>query len=509
MVCGSGCSRIFPLTDMPNISKTSFLQYLQCHKLFWTATNHSEQIPWLPRQLDKLRQEEGRLVEKYAHVLFQDATQIIKDIPLKEIIAQSKEAVLRPIINRPIFNSIIQAQDLIAEIDILLPLEDGAFDLLEVKSSTDIKDHFLPDIAFQHHVLTSAGLKIHSCYLLTLNNKYVRKGEIEPKKLFSHHDVTAAVENISQEIGHQISSAKEIMLKEQCPDVPIGAHCDSPYECPMKEVCWKKINDCPNNIFTLNRLRQKDAWALCNQGIILSQDIPVNIKLMPRQRLQIECEKTGQIHVDKKGVKECLDRLVMPLYFLDFETVAPAIPWIDGMKSYSALPFQFSLHGMDKLDEAPWHISWIWDGKGDDVWLEMLTELERWLGKKGSIIAYNAAFEKNVLKMAVKLHPEFQDWLDGVLERFVDLLVPFRNFQVYHPGQHGSASLKAVLPPWTGESYGNLEIQNGELAGWAFRRMRASKDEEEIEGIQKELEKYCGLDTFGMVLLLRKLRRLI
>ena len=492
---------------MPTISKTSFLQYLQCQKLFWTATNDPTKIPWLPRQLDKLRQQEGRQVESLAHGLYQDATQIIRNIPLIEIIAQSNDALLRPIIGKAIFNPIIQTQDLIAELDILLPLEDGSFDLFEVKSSTEIKDHFLPDIAFQCHVLTSAGLKMHCCYLLTLNNKYVRHGDIEPQKLFTYHDVTEGVENISQEIGHQISLAKEILGSKECPDISIGAHCDNPYECPMKEVCWKKVNDCPNNIFTLNRLTGTKKWALYNQGIIESKDIPVDYKLMPRQRIQIECEKTGQTHVNKKEAKEFLDGLVYPLCFLDFETVAPCVPWLDGMKPYQQIPFQFSLHKLDAPDENPYDFGWIWGGN-DEVWQSMLFQLKQFLGKTGSIIAYNAAFEKNVLKMAVKMKPEYGDWLDGILERFVDLLVPFRNFVVYHPGQHGSASLKAVLPSWTGESYGNLKIQDGEMAGWAFRRLRESKDEAEIEGIQGELEKYCGLDTRGMVLVVRGLRGL-
>jgi len=46
------------------------------------------------------------------------------------------------------------------------------------------------------------------------------------------------------------------------------------------------------------------------------------------------------------------------------------------------------------------------------------------------------------------------------------------------------------------------------MAGWAFRRMRESKDEEEIDGIHRALERYCGLDTRGMVLVLRKLKGL-
>jgi hypothetical protein len=153
-----------------HLSKTSFLQYLQCKKLFWVSTNAPAQIPFLEKQLDKLRQQEGRQVENHAHGLYQDATQIARNIPLNEILTQSQVAVSKPIFGKAIFNSIIQAGDLIAELDILYPLEDGSFDLLEVKSSTDIKDHYLPQIAFQRHICSQAGLKIQRCFLLTVNN---------------------------------------------------------------------------------------------------------------------------------------------------------------------------------------------------------------------------------------------------------------------------------------------------------------------------------------------------
>jgi len=148
-----------------HLSKTRFIQFQQCHKLFWISTNHPEQIPWLEKQLDQLRQQEGRLVEQYAQRIFLDGARIDRNIPFEEIIAQSREAVLRPIFNKPIFNAIIDAQDLIAEIDILYPLDDGFFNLYEVKSSTEIKDHYLPQIAFQRHVCTQAGLKIQHAYI--------------------------------------------------------------------------------------------------------------------------------------------------------------------------------------------------------------------------------------------------------------------------------------------------------------------------------------------------------
>lgn len=493
---------------MPTISKTSFIQYLQCKKLFWVSANQPAQIPWLSRQLDKLRQQEGREVEKNAQRIFPDALQIARNIPLMEILAQSKEALLRPIFNRPIFNPIIQAQDLIAEIDILLPLENGDFDLYEVKSSTETKDHYLPQIAFQKCVLISAGLKINHCFLLTLNPKYIRQGEIEPKELFNKNDVTEGVDNLAQEITHQTKLAKEIMLKEQCPEIEIGNHCDNPYDCPMKEVCWEKVNNTSNNIFTLNRMKADDKWALFNQGITRNADIPAKIKLMPRQRIQIQAEKTGQTYLNKKELREFLDRLIYPLSFLDFETVAPAVPWLDGTKPYQQLPFQFSLHKLDAPDDEPYDFGWIWGGN-DNVWQSMLFQLRQFLGKTGSIVAYNASFERNVLKWAVKMRPEYGEWLDVVLERFVDLLLPFRNFVVYHPGQHGSCSLKSVLPALTGQKYDHLQVQNGEMAGWTFRKMLESEDEAEIEGLRGDLERYCRLDTFGMVLILKKLKELI
>jgi len=446
-------------------------------------------------------------VEKYAHGLFQDALQIAQDIPLKEIIAQSKEALLRPIFNKPIFNAVLEAKDLIAEIDILLPLDDGSFDLFEVKATVEPQPHHLPDIAFQRQVLTSAGLKMHCCYLLTLNNKYVRHGEIEPKKLFNKKDVTEGASNLAQEIGHQISLAKEIIAQKKCPEIEIGAHCDNPYLCPMKEVCWEKVNKTPNNIFTLNRMPQKNAWALYNQGTIESKDIPADYKLMPRQRIQIGCEKTGQSYVSKKALKEFLDGIIYPIYLLDFETIAPAIPMVDGVKPYQQVPFQFSLQKLDAPDDEPYDFGWIWECDNETC-KSMLFQLKEFLSETGSIVAYNASFEKNVLKWMAKMSPEYGEWVDGVLERFVDLLVPFRNFVIYHPGQHGSCSLKSVLPALTGQRYDHLQVQNGEMAGWTYRKMLESEDEEESDGLRDDLKKYCRLDTFGMVMLLRKLKEL-
>jgi hypothetical protein len=91
----------------------------------------------------------------------------------------------------------------------------------------------------------------------------------------------------------------------------------------------------------------------------------------------------------------------------------------------------------------------------------------------------------------------------------VDLLVPFRAFSYYHPAQSGSASMKAVLPAITGRGYDHLEIQEGGTASMEFLCVHFGEvPDDERHRVRRQLEEYCGLDTMGMVWILRELKRL-
>ena len=109
-----------------------------------------------------------------------------------------------------------------------------------------------------------------------------------------------------------------------------------------------------------------------------------------------------------------------------------------------------------------------------------------------------------------KAFPEDARWISDVTDRIVDLLEPFRSFHFYAPEQHGSVSLKAVLPAFTGRGYTGLKIQNGTTASLEFMRIAFSDvSEEERRRIRRHLEDYCGLDTSGMVGIVEALRRLV
>ena len=218
-------------------------------------------------------------------------------------------------------------------------------------------------------------------------------------------------------------------------------------------------------------------------------------------------QRAGCIELEQ--ISQFLDSLVYPLYYFDFETFSMAIPPFDGTHPYQNVPFQFSLHVVQKPGGKTEHFSFLAEDAADPR-PALLAELKRLLGESGSIIVYNQSFEAGVLRELGEAFPEYAEWAAGITERFIDLFIPFRRLWYYHPSQKGSASLKAVLPAVTGKSYEGLDIANGEDATLSFQRVTFGEDvpEEEKAKVRDDLIKYCGLDTEGMVWIVEELAKL-
>jgi hypothetical protein len=106
--------------------------------------------------------------------------------------------------------------------------------------------------------------------------------------------------------------------------------------------------------------------------------------------------------------------------------------------------------------------------------------------------------------------PEYEEWVNSIIERIVDLNVPFRDFSYYHPKQLGSSSLKHVLPALTNLSYDDLEIGEGTTASLKFMEAAFSNISDlQRQKIRTDLRLYCGQDTGGMIDILKKLQGLV
>lgn len=306
-------------------------------------------------------------------------------------------------------------------------------------------------------------------------------------------------------IQDRIDSIMEVISQETCPEMIIGPHCRDPYECSLTE-CWDSLPE--HNIFSLY-YGGKKAFAMYDSGIFTVGEIPDDYKLNDKQSIQRACVTSGEPHVDREAIQGFLSSLEYPLYYLDFETIGPAVPLFDGIRPYQNIPFQFSVHVVQDEQSSPEHYSYLTSGT-DDPRPALLAELQRVLGDSGTIIAYNKGFEEGILRDLAVVFPEYSDWIDQVCSRLVDLLVPFRNFDYYHPAQKGSASLKSVLPAITGRGYEDLDISDGQVASVTFLAATYG-DMPETERVQviENLEKYCGRDTEGMIWIVEKLREVV
>jgi hypothetical protein len=292
----------------------------------------------------------------------------------------------------------------------------------------------------------------------------------------------------------------------RAPAVSVGLHCDSPRRCPLHEVCWRDMP--PTNVFTLYRGGKK-ASDLFNTGMQEISDVPAAVRLTTRQQIQRTAVISRRPQVNGPALQRFLGRLAYPLALLDFEAFATAVPLFDGLRPYQQVPFQFSCHVAAQGEAEPEARGWIWRDAGDPR-PEFMAALRRQLPAEGSIVVYNAGFEVQRLAECAEFLPKSRRWVAGLRARFVDLLEPFREFHYYHPDQHGSASIKAVLPALTGRSYDDLAIRDGATAAQRYLEVTFGKaGRAERERVWADLDRYCGRDTMAMLWVLEALQRLV
>ena len=507
---------------MPQLlSKTKYLNGRQCLRYLWVLFNDPKRVLATDASTQYIF-DQGHVVGELAKQLYPDGIEVPQD-SFSGNIDQTKRLLKE---RKPLFEAGILAGNLYSRVDVLYPADDESWDIIEVKSSTSVKDIHIQDAAYQRYCCMKMGLNIRKCYIAVINNQYVREGEIDPQGLFNIHDITEEVLAISDDIPNQVEEMFEAIDRKTCPEMIIGPHCRDPYECPLEE-CWEHLPE--GNVFTLY-YGGKKSFDLYDRGIVSVKDIPVDYKLSEKQAIQKQSLATGEAYLDKEAIKGFLASLEYPLYYMDFETINPAVPLFDGTRPYQATPFQFSVHVVRDGHSQPEHYSFLAEGTQDPR-PAFLTNLKKVIGDTGSIVIYNAGFEtailtdltknlttsgveykdwRGVLSVTAQPVSQHNEWLKGILERIVDLLTPFRNFSYYHPIQNGSASLKAILPALTGKAYKELAIADGQLASMQFERVTYGEvSDEERDKVRSDLEKYCSLDTEGMIWIVDKLRELI
>lgn len=487
---------------MRTLSKSKLIAYRQCPKRLWLEVHHPElrEDSAAPQASFAVGHQVGEIAQRLYDPRGKGA---LVDRETKEDFDAAfacTQALLQTA--QPIFEAGFRAEGALAFADVMLPARKGGkrgWRMVEVKSSTSVKDYHRDDAAIQAFVARSSGVPLTAIALAHINNAWVYAGAGDYVGLLRENDLTEEAFGRTEEVHGWITEAHQIAAKKREPQVVTGAQCAHPYECGFLAYCQSQEPQAEQPIRWLpGSLTRELQTHIEEHDLIEMRDVPDELLNDKQQRVKA-ATLSGRPYFDRKGAATALAAHKLPAYFLDFETIQFAVPIWKGTHPYQQIPFQFSVHRLartGKLEQQAFL-----DLSGADPSRAFAEVLISACGERGPVFVYNAAFEKGRIRELAKRYPRFARALRALNERVVDLL-PVARDHYYHPSQQGSWSIKAVLPALCPDlSYGDLDgVQDGGMAMDAYLEAVTPQTSKTRKAeIERQLLAYCALDTYAMV----------
>ena len=220
--------------------------------------------------------------------------------------------------------------------------------MVEVKSSTSVKDYHRDDVATQAFIARSAGVPLAAIALAHIDKSWVYPGGDDYAGLLVENDLTRDAFGRSGEVRGWIAGAKQVVARKQEPRIATGAQCSKPYECGFLAYCQSGEPQAEQPIHWLpGRSSAQLATHIEAHDIIELCDVPDEL-LNDKQRRVKTVTLSGRPHFDRAGAARALAAHKLPAYFLDFETIQFAVPIWKDTRPYQQIPFQFSVHRLSR-----------------------------------------------------------------------------------------------------------------------------------------------------------------
>lgn len=489
------------------LSKSKYCECVQCEKILWLNKHKPIKVDGP----DKSTFEEGRKVGDFAKGLFGDYV----DVPYDEDICVRVEKTANLLKNKP--NVIAEASFIydnnFCSVDVLKNDANGV-EIYEVKSSTKVKDIHVDDIAYQYFILSNLGLNVKKACVVHINNKYVRGNELEIDKLFNIENCTEDAMQKQDEIRNNIVFINDFMKEHGENNEPykqLGEYCFKPYDCDFWDYCTR---DLPKpNVFDLKNMQIRTKLKNYNNGIVSFEDLErENLNQKCMEQIDFELNDNDP-KIEREVIRDILDSLEYPLYFIDYEACRYAIPEYEGTKPYQQIPFQYSLHIIREEGTPLEHREFLAEAGDENIVRTFAESMINDLSEDGSVIVFNRIFEESLVNKRIgEMYPDLKNEIERINGNIVDFMEPFKNRNYYVREMKGSYSIKYVLPalyPNDPElNYGNLPlIHHGEEASHAFLNLKNESTEDQKE-IREGLLKYCKLDTYAMVKIWEKFKEI-
>jgi hypothetical protein len=353
------------------------------------------------------------------------------------------------------------------------------------------------DCAIQDWVMRNVGLRVSSVSLAHINNQFVYAGDGNYDGLLVENDITEEVRTLEPTVADLIIRARNAVTGPM-PDINVGKQCTKPYDCQFINHCWPTDTKYPITGLGGNRAKLGDYVALGAHDIL---DVDEQSITSPTQRriYRVTCKGEPEVLDD---ARRALGGLAYPRYYLDFETIGPAVPIWAGTRPYAPIPVQWSCH-IEAEDGGIWHEEFL-DLSGRPPMRALAEAMIACLGDTGPVLMYTD-YEQKVIEGLLDLLPDLADPLQKILNRLYDLH-PVVKRSYYHPDMLGSWSIKAVLPTINPDmDYTKLEgIAEGSAASDGFiEAINPETDLVRKAELEEQLLRYCRFDTEAMVEIVR------
>lgn len=461
------------------ITKTAYLQFLKCPAEFWLDF-HEPLFAARPVTLERehLRQQ-GYAVEQLVRDMARfrsDGSNLIE------------------------FQRTFQTAELAARSDIVTTDKaTGELDIYEVKAAGSLKEEHYDDVAFQMLVAERMGFRVRRAHLVTMNSEYVRQGGLDVEQLFLVTDVTETVRPKLPVTEERIINAFEYLASVPVPS--LAEYCiENKLDCRFLK---RHFFDLPEyTVFDISYLQHDPRRQLLRQGVVSIYDVPDGFPLSPKQRQQVDVAKSREIIINADEIARRIGEWEYPLHFLDYETLAYAIPQFDGVRPFQQMCFQYSLDTIARPGADLTHSEFL--SRGDDWPPRALAEHLRgaMAGGIGTVFVWYEAFEKGRNEEMAVMFPDLADFFNEVNARTHDLMKIFSDSLYIHPDFKGKTSIKKVLPVLCPDlDYSRLGIRGGLEATikWFRAATWTSLSDAERQQIFNDLLEYCALDTMAMV----------
>lgn len=517
---------------MKLLSKTDFVSYKDCPNNVWIKWHNREEYDKFPiSEFEKALGLMGQDVEEEARKKFPGGYLVKgRDEKAQELTKKLIEKH-EPVI----FQAVFATKRFLAASDVLKWNEKAdAYDIYEIKMSavsgdrnesefddeddepspnTAKEKQYIYDLAFQSEVAKLCGINFNKKYLLRLNRKYIKNGELDISKLFSETDRTENVDALlNTVILTEMNSAFEYLIKSEKPK----GNCRCYFERGRKAHCTTFKLSNPNvpdySVHDLNRIGSSKKYLaeLLNEGVLNIENVPMDDRLLPkpskndtglkipRRWNQVKTARDKTPIIDSKSIKKELANLKYPLYFLDYETNPEAIPKFNGYHPYQHVVFQYSLHIVNDENSEPIHKECL-VADGDPAY-ELVKKLREDIGDTGTIISWFKKFENSRNKELAQHVPQYADFLKNIIDRTYDLMDIVDKQYFVHHGFKGSASIKMVQQVIAPDfSYKKLKVKNGTDAIDSYRKITGGElNSKETDEIKMAMLKYCEYDTLIM-----------